>query len=65
MKSLTKREQEVVDLLLEGKTNREIAERLFLSFHTVKAVLEKIYDKVGIHNRVLLAIYFFKNDLKH
>jgi len=51
---LTRRERQVVDLLAEGLTNREIGERLGLSRHTVKNYLLKIFDKLGVSNRVEL-----------
>ena len=62
MKKLTKRELEVLDLLSQGFTNKEISIELNISVHTVKANLENIYEKIGIHNRVLASIYYFKNN---
>ena len=61
MEKLTKRELQIAELVSEGLTNRAIAERLFLSTHTIKAVLEQIYFKLKLHNRVQLAVYFLKN----
>jgi predicted ATPase/DNA-binding CsgD family transcriptional regulator len=52
---LTKREQDVLNLLVEGKTNREIAETLVLSMNTVKWYNRQIYGKLGIENRERLA----------
>lgn len=51
---LSKREREVVSAVAEGLTNREIGERLGLSKHTVKNYLLKVFDKVGVSNRVEL-----------
>ena len=51
---LTKREVEVVRCLAEGMTNREIAERIGLSQHTVKNYLFRIFDKLGVSNRMEL-----------
>jgi LuxR family maltose regulon positive regulatory protein len=48
---LSEREIEVLQLIAEGLTNREIASRLFLSLNTVKAHTRNIYGKLGIHNR--------------
>ncbi len=54
MNLLTKREAEVVSCLAEGMTNREIAERIGLSQHTVKNYLFRIFDKLGVSNRIEL-----------
>ncbi|MBZ5706061.1 MAG: LuxR C-terminal-related transcriptional regulator [Acidobacteriia bacterium] len=51
---LSKRELEVVRGLSEGLTNREIAERLGLSQHTIKNYLFRIFDKLGVSSRVEL-----------
>ena len=57
MQKLTKSEQEVALLVMQGLTNKEIALKRFISVHTVKSQLECIYEKLGITNRVLLAVY--------
>lgn len=51
---LSKRELEVVRGLSEGLTNREIAERLGLSQHTIKNYLFRLFDKLGVSSRVEL-----------
>lgn len=48
---LSEREQEVLALIAAGSTNREIAERLHLSPHTVKEYTSAIYRKLGVRNR--------------
>jgi len=51
---LSRRELQVVHYLAEGLTNREIGDRLGLSRHTIKNYLLKIFDKLGVSNRVEL-----------
>ncbi len=54
--SLTSRERQIVLVLAEGITNKEIARRLRLTEGTVKVHLHNIYQKLGISNRTALAI---------
>jgi len=51
---LSRREMEVVRCLAEGMTNREIAERLQLSQHTIKNYLFRVFDKLGVSSRMEL-----------
>jgi DNA-binding NarL/FixJ family response regulator len=61
---LTRREEEVMRLVAEGLGNREIADLLGLSEHTVKNYLFHIFDKLGISNRVELVLYAVSNPKK-
>ncbi len=54
---LTPREEQTVHLVTEGLNNREIAHQLNLKENTVKKSLLRIYDKVGVSNRVELVLY--------
>ena len=54
---LTTRESEIVDLVIAGCRNREISERLSISEKTVKAHLSNIFAKLGVRDRLELAIY--------
>ena len=53
---MTKREADVVRLAVEGLSNREIARELGLTEHTVKNYLFRIFDKLGVSNRVELVL---------
>ncbi len=53
---LTTRERQIVLMLSEGLTNKEIARRLRLTEGTVKVHLHNIYRKLGIANRTALAV---------
>ena len=57
LKLLTPREEQVVALVADGLSNREVANELRLSEHTVKKYLFRIFDKLGISNRVELVLY--------
>ena len=54
---LTPREESVVRLVVQGRPNREIADELHLSEHTIKNYLFRVFDKLGVSNRVELALY--------
>jgi DNA-binding CsgD family transcriptional regulator len=54
------RETEIVDLILRGFSNKEIASRLFISVDTVKKHSYNVYRKLGVQNRVQLS-YFVQN----
>lgn len=54
--SLTQRETDILELLAEGKSNRDISRALFLSEKTVKAHLAAIFRKLGVTNRTQAAM---------
>jgi len=60
---LTEREGEVIRLVAQGKSNREIAEVLVISEKTAKAHISNILGKLGLDDRTQMAIYAFKNGL--
>ena len=57
MRLLTPREEQVVALVSDGLSNREVARELALSEHTIKKYLFRIFDKLGISSRVELVLY--------
>ena len=60
--SLTETERTVAELVATGLTNREVADRIFLSPHTVSFHLRKVYRKLGIGSRVELTRLSIENE---
>lgn len=60
---LTERELEVLRLVAEGLSNREIADRLVISEKTVKTHVSSLLSKLNLEDRTRLAIYAIKNNL--
>ena len=55
--SMTRREQEVVALIGEGLSNKEIAQRLNIAVHTVKSHMHNVLEKLALHSRLQVAAY--------
>jgi DNA-binding NarL/FixJ family response regulator len=60
---LTRREAQVLRLVASGLTNRQIAEQLVLSVHTVVRHVNNAYGKIGAHNRADAAAYTVRHGL--
>ena len=60
LSDFTGREQEIIRLLLLGKSNKEIAEKLFLTVGTVKNYISQIYSKAEITDRANAVLFFKK-----
>ena len=60
---LSERETEVLVLLAQGLTNRQIAEALFLSPETVKTYVSRLYAKLGVTNRASAVVWAMGRDL--
>ncbi|MDD2510708.1 MAG: response regulator transcription factor [Syntrophomonas sp.] len=58
---LTKREKDVLSLLVKGNTNKEMADVMFISEKTVKNHLTSIFRKLGVKDRTHAAIFALKN----
>ena len=61
--SLTERESEILTLIAEGYTNASIAERLFLSNHTVNTHRKNMMSKLGVNNTAALVMYAVKTGI--
>src|SRR5512141_2734147 len=60
---LSTREREIVVLVAQGYKNKEMAEKMFISEQTVKNHLHNIFDKLGVSDRLELALYAIHNNL--
>lgn len=54
---MTKREKQVIELIADGLTNKEIAQKLHLSTYTIKSHVHNILEKLALHTRVQIAKY--------
>lgn len=61
--NLSVREQEIITLIAEGMTNSNIAERLFISPHTVNTHRKNIMQKLGVKNTASIVMYAVKSNL--
>ena len=57
---MTKREREVIDLIAEGLSNKEIAKQLHLATYTVKSHVHNILEKLALHSRLQIAAHAHK-----
>lgn len=60
---ISPRERQIVELVIAGCKNKEIARRLFISEKTVKNHLSNIFEKVGVSDRVELALYVMEKKI--
>jgi DNA-binding NarL/FixJ family response regulator len=61
--TLSEREREVLALIAQGATNREIADELYLSIDTVKTHVRHLFSKLGVTNRTLAALKAAEHDV--
>jgi len=60
---MTEREQDVINLIAQGRSNKEIAAELFIAVHTVKSHVHNILEKLALHTRLELAHHVLKKDV--
>ena len=58
---INEREINIIELIADGLSNKEIAAKLFLSEGTIRNYLSQILEKLGLHNRTQLAIFYYKH----
>jgi DNA-binding NarL/FixJ family response regulator len=59
---MTKREKEVIVLLSEGMSNKEIGHRIHISTYTVKSHIHNIMEKLALHTRLEIANYAYSEE---
>jgi len=59
---MTQREREVITLLSEGMSNKEIAQRIHISTYTVKSHIHNIMEKLALHTRLEIANYSYTDE---
>lgn len=58
---INEKEQAIIELVAEGLSNREIAQKLYLSEGTVRNYISTILEKLGLRDRTQLAVFYYKN----
>ncbi len=58
---MTGNEPDIIKLIAQGMSNKEIAQSLFLSEGTVRNSISVILEKLGLRSRTQLAIFYYKN----
>ena len=60
---LSQREREIIVLIAQGYKNKEIAEKMFITEQTMKNHLHNVFAKLGVSDRLELALYTIHNSL--
>jgi len=61
-KELSPREKEILMLVTQGLTNREIANRLGISWRTVDAYLRRVYRKINVRGRIAAVVWYMQHE---
>jgi DNA-binding NarL/FixJ family response regulator len=59
---MTRREREVIELIGDGMSNKEIAQRLHIAADTVKSHVRNVMEKLALHTRLQIAVYSHRHD---
>jgi DNA-binding NarL/FixJ family response regulator len=59
---MTRREREVIELIGDGMSNKEIAQRLHIATDTVKSHVRNVMEKLALHTRLQIAVYSHRHD---
>lgn len=59
--NINEKEQDIIEQVALGKSNREIAEALFLSEGTVRNYISTVLDKLSLRDRTQLAVFYYRN----
>jgi DNA-binding NarL/FixJ family response regulator len=64
LSDLTPREMEILQLVIKGKTNKSIANEIYISEKTVEFHLDQIYTKVGVRTRLMAGIWAMQQGIQ-
>jgi DNA-binding NarL/FixJ family response regulator len=64
LSDLTPREMEILQLVMTGKTNKSIANEIYISEKTVEFHLDQIYTKVGVRTRLMAGIWAMQQGIQ-
>jgi DNA-binding NarL/FixJ family response regulator len=60
---MTKREREIIPLIADGLSNKEIAQRLNVATYTVKSHVHNILEKLALHSRLQIAMFTHSDEV--
>lgn len=64
-RTLTARETQIYNLLLQGSGDKKIAAELGVSWHTVRAAVKNVFNKLGVNSRLELVVRVRNHEKKH
>jgi DNA-binding CsgD family transcriptional regulator len=64
LSDLTPREMEILQLVISGRTNKEIANKIYISQKTVEFHLDRIYTKLGVRTRLMACVWAMQQGIE-